>query len=86
MADQETIPVLEPSLLTPRQLSARIGVDEGTLSNWRKNMRGPVFVKLDTRDKSRVRYPIQDVIAWEQSLPRQDRSMLDRVEAVYGRQ
>jgi hypothetical protein len=82
MSERSTTPHVEPVLLTTTQLSMRIGVDVHTLRKWRRMMHGPMFVKLDNRPKSRVRYPIGDVIAWELSLPRQDRSTLDQVETA----
>ena len=67
------------SMLTPEELSHRIGVPMGTLANWRTRRNagdeiGPKFVKLGTGDPRRtpVRYRIVDVEAWEASLSESD--------------
>ena len=36
-------------------------VTKGTLANWRSNNKGPAFVKVG----SRVRYPLDQVVAYE---------------------
>jgi excisionase family DNA binding protein len=42
---------LAPSvrLLTPKEASEFLNVPEGTLAQWRSQMRGPAFVKLEGR-------------------------------------
>lgn len=77
-----TPPIVEPELLTPDQLSLRIGVSVEQLSNWRGVGLGPAYVKLGTTDKARVRYPIKLVRAWEESLPVHTPSLAQDVEAA----
>jgi hypothetical protein len=74
--------LLPPSWLTPRQLSTRIGVSLGTLANWRQGRHGPMFIKFDERKKSRIRYPIEDVVAWENTRRRQDPATIENVEVA----
>jgi len=64
---------VQPTMLTPEQLSARTGIAVGTLSNWRTQRNagediGPRFVKLAKGRKAPVRYLIADVEEWEQRL------------------
>lgn len=47
--------------LTPEQLAERLTIPIGTLANWRCAGRGPRFTKLE----GRVRYLLDDVLAWE---------------------
>lgn len=74
MTERSTTPHVDPVLLNPTQLSMRIGINVDTLRKWRLTKRGPAFVKPGNKLHSRVRYPIEEVIAWEQSLTRQGRS------------
>lgn len=54
--------------LKPRELAARLKMHVVTLANWRVRGVGPKFVKSG----SRVRYPVREVEAWEQSRLRQN--------------
>ena len=49
--------------LTPAEVARRWNdaVTVGTLANWRSKREGPPFVKFG----SRVRYPLEKLIAWE---------------------
>lgn len=58
----------ESSLLTPKDLANRWSVSLHTLSQWRWNGKGPLFVKLG----SRVMYRIQDVEYFEEQKLRRD--------------
>jgi hypothetical protein len=70
-------PTVARSMLTPEELSARIGVPVGTLANWR-TMRnngidiGPKFVKpsgeAGLKGRGIVRYLIRHIEEWEASL------------------
>lgn len=55
-------------LLTPRQLGARLSVCLRTLAGWRVAGRGPGYIKLGDTPRSRVRYPITEVEAFEKRL------------------
>jgi hypothetical protein len=73
--------LVEKSMLTPEELSARIGVPVATLQTWRTRRNGgeevgPKFVKLGgdapisgkSNGRRHVRYLLQHVEEWEQSL------------------
>lgn len=47
-------------LMTPRELSAYLGVPSATLANWRYQGYGPPFVKVGRQ----VRYRIDDLDRW----------------------
>ncbi len=49
-----------PCLLTPGDVSQRLGVPTGTLANWRYLGRGPAFLRVGRH----VRYRPDDVEAW----------------------
>lgn len=51
-------------LLTPGELAALLSVSYYTLKDWRKQGRGPSFMKLERR---LIRYPRAAVLAWLQS-------------------
>lgn len=53
----------QPNFLTPAQVVTRWNdaVTTGTLANWRSNGKGPPFQKFG----SRVRYPLDKLVAWE---------------------
>ncbi len=57
-------------MLTPRQLADRFAVEEATLEDWRMKGEGPPYIKLGFAKNSPIRYKIEDVEAWEASLPR----------------
>jgi hypothetical protein len=74
-------PLAGKSMLTPDELSARIGVPVATLQTWRTRRNageevGPKFVKLGgdapisgrSNGRRHVRYLLQHVEEWEQSL------------------
>lgn len=74
-------------LITPEELSERIGVPAGTLQNWRVRRYageeiGPPFVKLGARrnNKALVRYRVADVEAWINGLA--DRTENERAEVA----
>lgn len=52
-------------VLTPAQLAARWHMKEGTLSNWRREGKGPAFVKLGLGPRARVVYRLADIEAYE---------------------
>lgn len=55
----------EPKFLTPAEVVQRWGnaVTTGTLANWRSRKAGPPFQKFG----SRVRYPADKLVEWEQA-------------------
>jgi len=48
------------TLLTPRQVAERLGVQLQTLADWRFRHRGPIFLKVGRL----VRYPETQLEAW----------------------
>lgn len=79
---KNTHPPVAPEMLSPVQLSQRIGVGVRTLASWRLKKKGPVYLKFGDDPKSEVRYTVQDVIAWEESLPRFGRPVEQKGEAA----
>ena len=55
-----------PLYLAPKQVAARLRISIETLRKWRKNGKGPPWIKPSRA----VRYPIEAVRAWEQALRR----------------
>lgn len=54
--------MIQPEHLTPREVSARLRKDVGTLANWRSKGIGPAYLKLGHRT---VVYKLADVEAFE---------------------
>jgi len=81
---KQTVHTTTPRLLTPSQLSERIGICVGTLAIWRRKGKGPKHVKLPGQEqRADVRYKIEHVIEWEDSLPVVDNAaMIQNVEAT----
>ena len=52
-------------LLHPRQVAERYGITPETLSNWRREGKGPRFIRLGDGPRPRAMYRLQDVIDWE---------------------
>jgi hypothetical protein len=52
--------VLDGSYLTPIQASVRTGIPKTKLARWRRDSRGPLFVKRG----SRIEYPAWDLEVW----------------------
>jgi len=50
-------------LITTREVAAELGVSEATLCLWRRENRGPRYVRLDGKT-GKVRYALSDVRAW----------------------
>jgi predicted site-specific integrase-resolvase len=48
------------SYLTPIQVSVRTGIAKTTLAKWRKDGRGPIFVKR----RGRIEYPSTELQTW----------------------
>lgn len=55
--------------LTAAQVAERIGFSIATLAAWRFKGVGPRFVKFGDKPQSRVRYPVDEVEAWEEAHP-----------------
>lgn len=47
--------------LSPKDVAARLGVSEKTLERWRREGKGPPFVKVSYK---RVRYMVKELDAW----------------------
>lgn len=56
----------ETAPLTDRELAVRIGVQPGTLRQWRMKGYGPPYLKVGRA----VRYRVSDVQAWERAVLR----------------
>lgn len=52
-------------LLHPNQVAQRYGITPETLSNWRRERKGPHFIRLGTGKRPRVMYRLDDVLEWE---------------------
>lgn len=53
--------------LTPEQLAERLQVDEATLFHWRRDGKGPAYIRGESKGtKATVRYPLAEIEAWEQ--------------------
>lgn len=55
------------TFLTPSDLAERWHMEVKTLSNWRNLGRGPAYVKLGQGKTTRVLYPQEAVLAYEQA-------------------
>lgn len=54
--------------LTPEQLADRLQVEVTTLAEWRRDKRGPAYIRGESDGKkATVRYPEAWVLEWEQS-------------------
>ena len=52
--------------LSPEALSERLDVTTETLREWRKQNRGPNYIRGESGgDKATIRYPLAEVEAWE---------------------
>jgi hypothetical protein len=80
-----TIPHDGPRLLTTKQLSNRISVCVGTLERWRREGKGPKSVKLPGKLQADIRYKIEHVVEWENSLELTETfAIAQNVEAALG--
>lgn len=59
-----------PELLTPKQVSRRIGLGVHVLQDWRNTDVGPPYTKLTTGPQGRVRYQLEDVLEWQRGCQR----------------
>lgn len=53
-----------PPMLSAREVSAFLGIDEGLLAKWRMSRIGPTFVKLTPSRGGAVRYPRESLRAY----------------------
>lgn len=53
------------TMITEDQLAARWGVHPGTLEAWRRNKKGPKFIKLGEGKRAPVRYRLDDIVEYE---------------------
>ena len=58
-------------LLHPRQVAERYGITPETLSNWRRERKGPPFILLGHGPRPRSMYRLADVIEWEQRMKKE---------------
>lgn len=54
-------------LLTPQSVAQRYNMTPESLANWRREGKGPKWIKLGTTKRPRVMYRMQDVLAWEEN-------------------
>ncbi|EKE10191.1 MAG: hypothetical protein ACD_16C00071G0003 [uncultured bacterium] len=66
---------MEKLLLTPEALAERWNVTPATLSQWRWNGRGPLFIKMNKG----VRYRLSDIERFEEQNIRQNTSSAFKV-------
>jgi hypothetical protein len=52
-------------LLNPSEVAMRYEITEGTLANWRRDGRGPVWINLGDGKRPRVMYRAKDLAEWE---------------------
>lgn len=57
-------------LMHPRQVAQRYGITLETLSNWRRERKGPPFIRLGTGQRPRAMYRLEDVLEWERNQKR----------------
>jgi excisionase family DNA binding protein len=55
---------MDITTLTEREAAPRIGVAPGTLRNWRRQGRGPAYLKVGKA----VRYRAEDIEAWKAAM------------------
>lgn len=53
-------------LLHPRDVAKRYGITQETLSNWRREKKGPRWIRLGKGKRPRVMYRLADVLKFEQ--------------------
>lgn len=53
-------------LMHPKDVAARYGITPETLSNWRREKKGPRWIKLGKGKRPRVMYRREDVLEFEQ--------------------
>lgn len=53
--------------LTPAELAERLGVPASTLRDWRRDGKGPAYIKTSAGRTAAVRYRLKDIEAWEES-------------------
>ena len=63
--------VLDGSYLTSIQASVRTGIPKTKLARWRRDGRGPVFV----RRGGRIEYPARELEAWLREWRREEAAM-----------
>lgn len=54
-------------LLHPRTVAERYGMTPESLANWRRDGKGPRFIRLGTGKRPRVMYRMADILEWEKS-------------------
>jgi hypothetical protein len=52
-------------LLHPTQVAQRYGMTPESLANWRREGKGPPYVRLGNGKRPRVMYRVDDVLEWE---------------------
>lgn len=52
------------STLTPAQVEAKYGLDQGTLANWRYRKQGPAYIKIGEARCSKILYRRSAIEQW----------------------
>lgn len=69
MKTETNVKEIEPYLLDTQQAAIFLGVEAGTLQNWRNAGRGPKFVRYTKGNgRSPVRYKVKDLVEWADAL------------------
>lgn len=55
-------------LLHPKNVAQRYGITPETLSNWRREGKGPKYIRLGNGPRPRIMYQITDLLAWEETM------------------
>lgn len=58
---------MNTELITPQEVAARYKMTPESLANWRREGKGPKYIKLGTTKRPRVMYRLADVLDWELS-------------------
>lgn len=53
------------SMLTTEELAVRWKMNPHTLDNWRGEKKGPPYIKLGRKPRSKVLYRVSDILEWE---------------------
>jgi DNA-binding transcriptional MerR regulator len=52
-------------MMHPRQVAERYNMTPESLANWRREGKGPPFIRLGNGRRPRVMYRLDDILQWE---------------------
>lgn len=55
------------SLMTPQEVASRYKMTPESLANWRREGKGPAWIRLGLGKRPRVMYRMSDLIEWEKA-------------------